>query len=144
MRPRYESAADRSAENRIFRILREREGVEFRKLPMQYRLDAAVFRDGNLRGFAEIKRRTHCRGTYSTYLISLSKVIAARGLSQATGLKCLLFVDWTDELGCISFDAPYELGWGGRTDRNDGQDVEPVAFYPIEAFRTVRRHNEGD
>jgi hypothetical protein len=31
----------------------------------------------------------------------------------------------------------YELGFGGREDRGDSQDMEPIVYIPIESFRKV-------
>ena len=58
MRPKYERPRDLTNEQRVAARMAER-GIELRKLPISYRLDFAMFRDGKLRGFAETKARNN-------------------------------------------------------------------------------------
>ena len=54
-----------------------------------------------------------------------------------TLLRLTIAAGSTTEIALAALDHVWGRG-------NDGQDVEPVAFYPIAAFRMVRRHNEGE
>jgi len=52
----------------------------------------------------------------------------------------LLIVKWTDNIGFIDVNTPQDfLSIGGRTDRDDELDIEPVAHWSISLFRLVKR-----
>jgi hypothetical protein len=112
-------------------------GIELRKLPISYRLDFAMFRDGKLRGFAEVKTRNNRHDSYPTLIISLGKVMAARQLAEVSETRSVLLVQYLDGLYWCNFATPFEVTMGGRWDRGDDDDVEPVAHFPIEAFKMV-------
>lgn len=137
-RTMYESDIDRFYETMVIDFLREKRDVNLYKMPMSYRLDCVAFRDGKCVGFAEIKRRKNNFRTYPTYMIALSKAIAAQQLTDTTGLPCFLFVVFEDYLASLDFGSHYEIGLGGRRDRNDPSDQEPCAYYPMDAFAIVR------
>ena len=83
--------------------------------------------------------------TYNTYLLSSAKVMSAHTLTRATGLPCFLVVQWTDCLGWIDLETtePLYVGWGGRIDRNDSQDMEPVMHYDILEFKRMEQKHES-
>jgi len=136
MRPRYERPRDLTNEQRVAARMKER-GIELRKMPISYRLDFAMFRDGKLRGFAEVKTRNNRHDTYPTLMISLGKVMAARQLAEVSETRSVLLVQYLDGIYWCNFASPFEVAMGGRWDRGDDDDVEPVAHYPIEAFKMV-------
>ena len=136
MRPRYERPRDLTNEQRVAARMKER-GIELHKLPMSYRLDFAMFRDGKLRGFAETKARNNRFRSYPTLMISLGKVMAARQLAEISDTRSVLLVKFLDEIVWCDFASSFEVAMGGRWDRGDDDDVEPVAHYPIEAFKIV-------
>jgi len=136
MRPRYERPRDLTNEQRVAARMKER-GIDLRKLPISYRLDFAMFRDGKLRGFAEVKTRNNRHDTYPTLMISLGKVMAARQLAEVSETRSVLLVQYLDGIYWCNFASPFEVAMGGRWDRGDDDDVEPVAHYPIEAFKMV-------
>ena len=105
-------------------------------MPRMYHLDF-VLQDSvkRLRGFAEIKARNNERDRYTTYMIGISKVMAARKLTEVTKLGCILVVKWEDQIGWINFTDHQSFGLGGRTDRCDSQDIEPVAYFDITRFK---------
>ena len=140
-RPYYETEHNLNQEKEVVKIMSEEWRSHFYKLPISYHLDYALVRDNRMRGFAEIKCRTNRVDTYPTYMISLLKLIKANELSAETGLPCLLLVQWIDWLGWTTFDMDYELSYGGRKDRGDGSDVEPVAHFPIDIFTLVHKTN---
>ena len=61
--------------------------------------------------------------------------MAARQLSEATGTRSILFVKFLDGLYWCDFASPFDLKIGGRTDRQDDADIEPVAHFPMKVFR---------
>lgn len=133
----YETERDRQNEQRLMDAIGEAHGLHFVKLPIKYSLDALAFDDGDARGFFEFKSREISAQKFPTAMVNLGKVIAASNLSRATGLNCWLCVEWTDTVGVIDFASPFEIGVGGRTDRDDRNDIDLMAHYPISGFRML-------
>lgn len=134
-RPRYETESDLSNERQVISIFSEKFKCTFSKMPIRYGLDYAMSRDGKVRAFAEIKCRSSPVSQYDTYMLSLGKLVSAHNLRVATGLDCFLMVRWTDAVGYIKMDSGFSVAVGGRLDRNDWQDIEPVVHYPIDSFK---------
>ena len=136
MRPRYESKRDLDNERLVADAL-ENIGVEVYKLPVQYRLDWLLRRDGQPIGFAEVKARKCDMKTYPTVMISLSKVIHARMLTDVTDLPCYLILLYRDGLARLNFAADFTVGPGGRSDRGDPEDHDVCAYYPNERLDVI-------
>jgi len=109
------------------------------KLPIRYAVDYAFLRDGEVVGFAELKCRLTTRTKYPAYMVSLHKVMASRMLYHTTNTPVVLVVEWTDAIGWTQIAGPsaseFRVGMGGRRDRNDDQDIEPVALISIDRFK---------
>jgi len=136
MRPYYENQRDLSNEHLVATILKEK-GIDLVKMPISYRLDFAMLRKGKVRGFAEVKTRNNRHDKYPTLMISLGKVMAARQLAEVSETRSVLLVQYLDGIYWCNFASPFEVAMGGRWDRADDDDVEPVAHFPIEAFEMV-------
>lgn len=134
MRPYYENQRDLTNENLVATALKEK-GMDLVKMPVSYRLDFAMLRKGRVFGFAEVKTRNNRHDKYPTLMISLGKVMAARQLSEVTGTRSILLVKFLDGLYWCDFASPFDLEIGGRTDRQDDADIEPVAHFPMKVFR---------
>lgn len=107
------------------------------KLPNHQRLDFALLQRGNIKAFVEIKCRTFESSRYKDTMLHLDKVMAARDLSKHTGLDSYLIVQWTDRLATINFAEDFDVGFGGRRDRGDSQDVGLVAHFEISKFKEL-------
>jgi hypothetical protein len=114
---------------------------------MAYRLDGVLtqkhpFGYSVPRLFYEAKQRDYPFGKYpSGYMIATSKLIAARALTLSTGLRCCLFVRFSDGVIASTDFATCrrELRIGGRQDRPEFMhDVEPVAIIPWGEFTKLR------
>lgn len=141
-RPLYETSGDRGREDGVRRLIERRWNCTATKLPMQYHLDFGLYRGGELVAFAEVKCRKTPFANYPTYIISLSKVVAALDLSAAAGrVPALLVVNWADVVGWVNLAqaGDWKVRSGGRTDRGDWQDVEPVVEIPIEEFSVLEQ-----
>ena len=139
MRELYESGHDRTKEAAAVGKFIERfgGGVDFFKLPIQYKLDFAIVRDGSVTSFIEVKCRKNVISAYPTYIISLSKMVAAAQYKDA-GITCILLVQWADQMGWVKIpDNRWITKVGGRKDREDWQDIEPVVHIPIKEFKAV-------
>ena len=140
MRPRYESKRDLDNERLVADAL-ENIGVEVYKLPVQYRLDWLLRRDGQPIGFAEVKARKCDMKTYPTVMISLSKVIHARMLTDVTDLPCYLILLYRDGLARLNFASDFTVGPGGRSDRGDPEDHDVCAYYPNERLDVISQNS---
>jgi hypothetical protein len=129
-------AAERTALDRACEVWR----CSAEKLPMKYELDYLLLREGKGVAWLEIKSRTNEYLAYPTYMISLGKVMAARRLSEASQLPSFLLVQWSDVCGYVRLDSllDFRTAVGGRTDRGDEQDIEPVALIPVGEFARLR------
>jgi hypothetical protein len=141
MRPLYESAKDLSNEFRVSGTLKECWDAEFVKLPMAYHIDWAIIRGSEIKAFAEFKRRHNPKDRYPTFMLSLKKFQNGKSLGAEVGVPFLIIVEWDDGLWyCDAKNVERTYGFGGRRDRNDSQDQEPVVFIPIQAFYKVRKN----
>ena len=136
MRPMYETSHDIANEKVVADAL-QNIGVEVYKLPVQYRLDWLLRRDGQPIGFAEVKARKCDHNTYPSVMISLSKVMHARLLTEATGLPAHLILLYRDALAKLDFASEFTVNPGGRTDRDDPQDLDVCAYYPVERLQVI-------
>ncbi len=142
-RPVYETSNIRQKE----KVLADRLGVMWdivaKQNPKFYAIDLSFVNDnGEVEGFGEIKTRTHKFGTFPTYMISSHKVADAKALASATGLDVFLIVEWScGTVGYLSLaeSMPDHVEWGGRTDRGDLQDSEPVNHYSINRFKIATK-----
>lgn len=133
-RPLYETEFDRENELAVAKAVGARYGWEARKLPSRYALDFALVEGAEVRFWLEVKCRRNARAAYPTYMLSLSKVFALLELQERTSIRSGVAVSWTDCLGVLPLPSPYRVSIGGRTDRGDAQDVEPVALFDVGLF----------
>lgn len=136
-RPIYETAETLKAEEGTISRIASVWGVTFRKLPVQYRVDWALERDGRIVCWVESKKRKNLRTRYPSLMLSLSKVMHGLDLAKATGLPFVVVVEWVDALAYLRVERIPPLRFGGRADRGDWQDVEPVVDFPVEDFKIV-------
>ena len=142
-RPLYENAATLEEEIKFFRDLKETEAysdTRFRKLPLSYQLECAMEHTptGKVMGFCESKRRKNLREKYPTLILSLHKYRELQAVREFA--TALLFVRWDDRDGVheITEYADADIRWGGRKDRGDWQDEEPVVHIPVDDFDLIR------
>ena len=77
---------------------------------------------------------------------SVHKVADAKSLASATGKSVLLVVQWScGTIAYLDLDCqPDRVEWGGRSDRGDGQDMEPVNHYTMERFTIATATKEKE
>lgn len=134
MRPLYETENDRALEARVISRLEVRWKCRAVKLPISYKVDFALERE-KVKAWVEVK----CRGRkYEEMYLSLHKWMAGRELSLNTGLPFILVYGFKDEIywRSVSKDAPSIL-IGGRQDRGDWQDLEPMAVFGLDTFKRL-------
>lgn len=131
MRPVYETPSDLKREESLRVELGRALGGELVKLPKQYGVDwALIDANHNVTRWVELKTRNVAHNYYSTYFISLGKVQRAMQLQRDTGIGALLVVEFVDGVYTLPFDQcygpPMVIRMGGRWDRIDWQDIEPM------------------
>jgi hypothetical protein len=147
MRPMYETDADLQREGTVAQAFEKAWKVKTVKLPIKYALDYAMTRQDKVFAFAEIKTRRipmediDRRGGYD---LGLAKWMAGKEAHEATGLPFVLIVKLPDGLyysmfgdGHNSFK-PDDVIMGGRIDRNDTQDFEPMVIIRAERFKKLK------
>ena len=138
----YENDNDLRSEKNLISYVSDCWNVASYKLPMSYKIDYVMYRDESPVGFAEVKVRTHTFGTFPTYIISLAKVMEARRLARETNTKSILIVSWTDRTGYLDFFSHHQIRHGGRSDRNDWQDQEPMCHFDLKHFKGIGVRDE--
>lgn len=135
MRVLYENAATLADESAVASVLEKAWACRAFKLPIAYRVDYALTIEGKIKGWAEIK----CRGRrYDDMHLSLHKWMAGAELSRATDAPFVLVYAFKDGIVWrrVDKDKP-ELTIGGRNDRGDWQDIEPMVTFPLVGFKTL-------
>lgn len=134
MRPLYEANRDLANEIDVINRVCRAWSCEAQKIPISYNLDFALIRNGQVAAYAEIKTRSNARQKYPTAFVALKKVMSAKQF----GLPCFLVMQWTDQLGYTRLDrTPDFISMGGRMDRQDSADIEPMAHFKQGEFRTI-------
>jgi hypothetical protein len=112
--------------------------VDFHKLPRAYHVDWMLTKRGEAKAFAELKCRNNPRSQYPTLMLSMHKWMHGKAMAQEIGGKFLVIVKWSDGIFYHTqgwCDVTY--GVGGRKDRGDSQDIEPVVHIPTDYFKRV-------
>ena len=127
------------------RVFSERFDYRFEKLPIQYRLDYAVFNKGSkgIRGLVEVRCRTFSWTQYDTLIMSLKKIMQMRDYSKM-GLDSLILLKNRDGLWYWKYakEDVTNIRWGGRyaggpMEPRDDQDAEPVVHIHKSRFIPV-------
>ena len=141
----YETKEDISREKITIDFVKDKLGMgDIVKLPIKYKIDyieLGRFKDGgkSIVNFVEIKNRTVPKNQYSTYMISADKFTTASQYVERFNVGFKLVVRWKDIVGCYTLKEgdKFSLGFNGRYDRGDWQDVEPVVYIPMREFKDV-------
>ena len=139
MRPEYETELDRANERDVAALIGNYWGVRMVKTPRRYPYDyLAIDYADNAQALIEVKARKNEAGRYPTYLISLAKIVDCQTAANVSGLVFYLVVGFTDKIMFWQFqDNEFFVNFGGRSDRGDNQDREPMAFIPMEHFEVL-------
>ena len=137
-RPLYESEEDRNHEATIARKIALAWGCEIHKTPPKAPYDYCVVKNGLIRGVVEIKMRKNTHDYYATFLLSVDKVVRCNQHAQLIGCPFIVVVQYTDALKWWRFaEGEYSTEIGGRFDRGDALDVEPVIHVPLRHFKEI-------
>lgn len=131
-RPTYETGLDLKNEADVLGLLVATWNCTAEKLPSRYEVDYILYHK-DWTAFLEIKCRSHSSTKFPTLFISVGKLVTGRVYAEAVKAHLLLVVRFTDCIMYVDLGkgaqcdlTKYEIRKGGRTDRNDPQDQEPV------------------
>lgn len=135
MRPTYETSSDRKRETSVVSVLCCKWGCDAIMLPKKSIADAMLVVDEGVKALVEVK----CRGKeYDTYMISQRKINDLKMAADMFQVKSLVVVSFPERI-CY-FDASMEpdmVEQGGRTDRNDSNDIEQMNHYNVSRLKTL-------
>ena len=139
MRPRYETKDDRHNESVIAGKIQSGWNCTLHKTPYKCPYDFVSEVGGKLTSLIEIKQRSNDFLKYDTYMISADKIIQCTNASDVLGVPFYLVVQFTDSLMWWEHKKQkLDVRLGGRKDRGDSQDVEPVIHIDTWDFYEVR------
>lgn len=144
-RMKYETALDLKNETAAIRMLEFVSKRHARKLPVSYRIDfAMVDEEDHVTSWVEVKCRKNPKSKYPTFAIGITKLMAGISFEEKTGKPFVLVVQWSDFLGYVRISSlkGYMIAYGGRKDRMDPADEEPMVHIPIDNFKQLKKEGE--
>jgi hypothetical protein len=140
MRPRYERPDDRVRQWDAILGYCHALGVVPRCTDELAAWDYTLWHGQRMVAIVEVKCRRCASYSYPTYLIGIRKMETLRDEAARRGVPGRLLVRWTDGSGVIDATDALETAGraqGGRADRDDPEDMEPVLHIPIARFSRV-------
>ena len=141
-RPMYETKQDLINENEMKSVLEIKWKCTLNKLPIKYNLEWLAMRGKVPMAFIEFKHREKLSiHAYPRYMMSLDKWIKAKQLCKEVEIPFIMVITFAE--GTYYGVFPYgdlhdvEYMWGGRYDRGDKQDVEPMVLLPLKKFMKI-------
>lgn len=138
-----ETSEDRQNEVLTMSEICKRWRCEAFKLPQYHSLDHALIRGKTVFAIAEVKVRSSSWRKYDRVMVGLDKVLTARQIGRASGLKTFLIVRWTDAVGFINFEEDMTVEIGGRKDR-ETDESNLVAMFNLKDFIFIRRDEKAE
>ena len=134
----YESNKDLANEKEVASILSAKNGYVFHKLKIAYHVDWLIMENGKPKYVAEIKRRFNPSNQYPTLMLSLQKWMKGKEMAAEMNIPFVLIIRWDDGLFFYKTgSSTVTYGFGGRYDRDDSQDQEPMVFIPVDKFKRI-------
>tara|TARA_R110000823_G_C15652175_1_gene471096 strand:- start:1 stop:432 length:432 start_codon:yes stop_codon:yes gene_type:complete len=133
MRQIYETRSDLDNEKSICKMIEAACGLRLKKLSIKYNLDFIGFRNGKAVAVIEVKKRHNSYSRYPTLILSLAKYNRGVEFYRVNDLKFIFCVQFEDGYFFYEYqnEDKFDVQIGGRTDRNDAEDIEPVVHIPI-------------
>ena len=143
MREHYENEASLTAEGAFKKDIEAKKGYKLVKLPMIYNADFAAIKPvGNydqVVGVMELKCRKGDFGKYPSLLISKNKIDSVISRWNLKKHWFVIAVRWDDKDVFYQWRDchDHEVVLGGRSDRQDWQDSEPVYLIENKFFKEL-------
>lgn len=141
-RPIYESQVDLTHENKMKTLLEAKWNCTLHKVPLKYQVDWMAMRGKDPMAFVEFKHRDKLSiDAYPRYMISLDKWMKAKQLCKEVEIPFIMVITFTEGTyyGVFAHNGLHDVtyGFGGRYDRGDAQDVEPMIYLPLKKFMKI-------
>lgn len=141
-RPIYESQVDLTHENKMKTFLEAKWNCTLHKVPLKYQVDWLAMRGKDPMAFVEFKHRDKLSiNAYPRYMISLDKWMKAKQLCKEVEIPFIMVITFTEGTyyGVFAHNSLHDVtyGFGGRYDRGDAQDVEPMIYLPLKKFMKI-------
>ena len=141
-RPFYETKENTQQEKAVADFASRKWGCDFAKLKKAYALDYAIIRDKKVISFAEIKCRNYNMDRLDSlggFMLSLHKWLEAKNICQVSGVPFSLLIRTEDGIWWHKTEdfLNDSITIGGRYDRGDDQDVEPVVLLKSNRFKKL-------
>ena len=112
------------------------------KVPLKYQVDWLAMRGKDPMAFVEFKHRNKLSiNAYPRYMISLDKWMKAKQLCKEVEIPFIMVITFTEGTyyGVFAHNGLHDVtyGFGGRYDRGDAQDVEPMIYLPLKKFMKI-------
>lgn len=141
-RPQYQTTDDVANEIKLMTLAYpDRKAI---KLPRSYHADYWLPHESLPPVVVECKMRSANFRQYDTYMISLGKFMRCRELADMMGGFFDIVVGWGDNVVTVAQirgmtkPFPYIIKSGGRTDRGDPADIEPMVHIGIGSFKEIK------
>lgn len=144
MRPRYETKRDGENNIRVMRAFAAKipattsRNVE--PMPKGIDYDGKVQIDGKLACIVEVKGRTGSGDRFETWHVAKDKLDRCLDHANAFGVPFILLFSWDSDIYYWSVPqdiSKLEVRSGGRYDRGDQFDIEPMAHIPRKLFKKI-------
>ena len=144
-RPTYERGQDTDAEKKFAALCEQNSTLKVAKLKSFFPCDLALTHEKRIVGFIEFKRRFGAFAYPGGIFLSADKLSKIRAIASVTGVMPYFAVETAEAQYYMAAlcKSEYPTVIGGRTDRNDAQDLEPVCliekrdFVPLVAMLQI-------
>lgn len=136
-RPIYENGEDRRKERKVADALEKTWNCGAIQLGFGYAADLLLFYKNKAVCWGEVKCRNVDFGVYPTLYLSFQKMCNLQNIHTVSGLPVLVIANYNDGIYWHKLKPPYQIEIGGRRDRGDPNDIEPLAVIPMESFKKL-------
>lgn len=139
-RPLYETQKDLAHEKYVAKKIATAYGLRLQKMHKKLSIDFMAFNKSGLAvAVIEVKRRHSRHNKYPTIILSLMKFNRGVEFYRSNNLNFIFVVEFDDGIYAYQYlpDDIFKISFGGRTDRGDSQDMEPVIQIPINKMEKI-------
>lgn len=134
-RPTYETAEDKANEHRATQWLKSvHRNHQVHLLKKYYPCDILIISPVGTATFVEYKRRHITADKYNTAIFPAIKWSEIKRMAESLNSRAAIMFEYNDYYMTSRQGFNYKISVGGRRDRNDTQDIEPLLEIPMDQF----------
>jgi len=137
VRPRYESSTNVAKELEIAARLCNVFDCTYEQYPPLHAVNGKFIKDGKVQAIVEIKVRNNASYKYPTLMLSCAKYNKGLDWAHKENAPFILLIMFTDGLFMTKVGSGYDENIGGRSDRNDPNDIERCVYIPMASFKQI-------